>query len=519
MNKINFKGIFENFKHNLFNSKKYLIIVFIIIGISIFSNFNLSNYYSPKFEIIIILIISIFAILIISSFLNQYENNEIHKTVFFIILLFGILCCLLVPFASPDDEYEHFPRAEITSNGDFFPEYVNESYISIQSVYDLTNVGIERNDNFDIISIEKGTVFTSDVDSKPINYTIHNFHSVFAQNPFYGYLAQSFGIFLAKMFNLNAVWMLWLGRICNLILYACLVSLAVKKTPILKIPLIVMSCIPLAVFQASSLSIDALINGLSILIIALFFNYSKSEPNSLSKKDMIIFSILVLIVGTCKMSYFALIFLLLFIPMNNYKMEKYYYYNFILIIIISVIALLWMNFYADTGFQQSYRHLFWIERNINSTEQLKYLFTHKKESLITILHIPNYFDIDLVFNSKNLSFNSFNSLYLMFLGAVSLLYPHEKFTLKSRIGVIFVSMLIYYGTYLILLLTWTPIGQLDPINGVLPRYFLPLFIFIPFVFGFNHNFEKNKEIDMMLIVLVVGFLSSMIISMLGVYYG
>lgn len=98
------------------------------------------------------------------------------------------------------------------------------------------------------------------------------------------------------------------------------------------------------------------------------------------------------------------------------------------------------------------------------------------------------------------------------------MYPHEKYDLKPRIWSIIVSLIIYCGTYFVLLLTWTPIGQLNPIHGVLPRYFLPLFILIPFAIGFNNMKGNKTKIDCTLIVITIGFISSMIISMLGFYY-
>ena len=68
---------------------------------------------------------------------------------------------------------------------------------------------------------------------------------------------------------MNVIWMLWLGRIFNLILYAGLISLAIKKTPVLKMPMLAVACIPISIYQAASLSIDSIIIGLASGLIGV----------------------------------------------------------------------------------------------------------------------------------------------------------------------------------------------------------------------------------------------------------
>jgi len=197
---------------------------------------------------------------------------------------------------------------------------------------------------------------------------------------------------------------------------------------------------------------------------------------------------------------------------NNYSK------NFIVIVIVSIIALLWSKFYANPGFLESFRSNYWIINNMNSTEQMAYLLSHKKDVLVTFLQLPNYWDTDLLFNSRSLWFNKFNSLYLMFIGAVSLLYPTEKYDIKSRIGSILVILIIYLGTYFSFLLTWTPVGQLNPIGGVQPRYFLPLLSLFPFILGINTQEENIGGIDNYIIMISVLFLAILVISMVCAVY-
>ena len=320
-------------------------------------------------------------------------------------------------------------------------------------------------------------------------------------------------MFFAKLFNLNAIWLLWLGRIFNVLLYATLVSLAIKKTPILKVPMLVIACIPLCIFLGATVSIDSLIGGLSILTVAYFFYLYKLPKNSIDYKHIAKFSILVLLLGMCKVTCFAFILLLPFIPIDNFKENKFYLMGFLSIIIISIIALLWTKFYANPGFFQSFRIKEWAWHHVNSTEQMNYMLAHKKESIIEILQLPNYFKVDLLFR-----WDDFNSVYLMFLGAVSFLYPCERFNIKTKIGALLVGVIFYIGTYLILLLTWTPIGQLNQIIGVQERYFIPILFLIPFVFGFNHMQGDKSELDKYIIMITILFISFMLMWTVTMIY-
>ena len=97
------------------------------------------------------------------------------------------------------DEDEHFIRSEITSEGILSPEYINNAnYSTIQSAVDLAN--------------HRGEVFVNTgVDTQPINQSRAYYHSAFAQNPFFGYLAPAFGIDIAKLISLDNYGMLFLG--------------------------------------------------------------------------------------------------------------------------------------------------------------------------------------------------------------------------------------------------------------------------------------------------------------------
>ena len=494
-------------KSNLLKSKKYWILFLSLIVFYCLMGFRFENYASPGLELVTVFLVSVIGVLAIAYY--KSDNKSLYKTAFVVILLFGIICSIATPICIIPDEIEHFARADITSTGDLFPQYENNSFQVSQSVLDLTSVGVEHlKSGAQKMSHSNSSIMHTDADTKPINDTKVPYPNAFAQNPFFGYLPQALGILIAKLLDLNAIWLLWLGRIFNVMLYAGLAAIAIKKTPILKVPLFVMACIPSMIYLGASMSIDSFINGMGLVVIAYFFSMYKSPKGSLNERNLIIFSVLVMLMGMCKVTCFAFILLLAFLPRDRFE-GRNYYHGFICVAALAAVALLWSKFYANPGFFESYRLQKWIVYDVNSTQQIDYMLSHKKDALIEILRIPNYFEIDLSFSWVHLT-----PVYLMFLGAVGLLYPHEKINLKSKVGALIVLLMIYVGTYIVLLLTWTPVGQLDEIAGVQARYFYTLYPLIPFIFGFNHMSGDKLDLDNYIIVIAIAFVAFMVLNLI-----
>ncbi len=514
---IDIKSEITGLKQSALESKRYLILYLILVLFACFSIYNPLHYGHFKLQVLVIAVIAIIGVFCIIYHNRHSSDEELFKTAFVIVLLLGIVCAFLIPICQAPDEVEHFVRAEITSRGIINPEYDNGSFLTIQSTLDLIQNGKSPSGTgFDAMGLSNSSIFNTNADLKPINTTLVKYPSAFAQNPFYGYLLPAIGMFFAKILDLNAIWLMWLGRLFNVILYACCVSYAVKKSPIAKIPMIAMACIPLAIFQSSSLSIDAMVCALGIVIVGYFFYMIKAPSESLTYKDLGIFSALVLIIGLCKITYFAFIGLLFFVPRSNFKINMHYLHCILLFVGFGALALLWNKYYATPGFMHSFRSVHQQMYNFTTENQIAYISAHKTDSIISFLRIPGtYISNDLQFFRSYLSFSEpMQSLYLMFFGAVCLLYPKPSEDIKPRVGALFVSVMIYIGTYITFLLSWShKIGDLNHIMGVQIRYFLPIFILFPFIFGFNDIEGDKSKIDSYVIMLTVAFVSVMLIGL------
>ena len=523
---------FFQYKETLLESKKYWLIYIVFIAIAFGSTLTNNNIAHPKFELIMFPLIALLGIFCITYYFRHNDDKELFKVAFVIILCFGLITSFIVPICDVSDETEHFTRSEITSNGVIFPHWTGEDHNLTRSYNYTTGDKMEafnreagyvipNSVNFFLTDFGK-TVFQTSHDTDKIDYTPSIAYSAFEQNPFYGYLPQAIGVVIAKLLDLNVIWMLWLGRIFNLLCYASLISIAVKKVPDLKIPLLAVACIPITIYQAASVSIDSMICGLSILAVAYFIYMVKSPVEN---RDIAIFAVITLLLGLCKLPYLAFIFLLLFVPFKNYKDKTNSKKIIIISILVAAILGMMWNEYATPTLMHSWRsYLF----QVNATAQAQYFLGNPARLGNFLFEIATTYPIKIingVFNFYGWGPHGehYNDHYLLITTAIQLfllfvlfLYPHKiKFDLKTKIGSLAVMIAIYVAICWIQLLTWSNVGKID--LGVTIRYFIPLFAMIP-ILGGTTRWNDIKEIDYYTVVLIIGFMAALILAFTTKYY-
>ena len=531
------KSTFNDYKDMLFKSKKYWLIYLVLIlvlGISTMHNKNILDQHFVMLTFVIVAVLGIFSIVF---YMLHDSDEEFYKVAFIIILIFGITTALILPICDVSDEIEHLARAEITSQGVIIPHWTGED-MGVEGLYNHTegerissekNTGVGYNSirayNFFSGSLGK-TVFQTSHDADKIDTTHFIIDSAFEQNPFFGYLPQAIGVFLAKLLDLNVIWILWLARICNLIFYAGVVSLAIKKTPALKLPLLAVACIPISMYQASSVSIDCMIIGLSILSISYFIYMCRAPDRSLTIKNIAVFSVICLMLGLCKLPYLAFVILLIFIPSKKFEKDKKHNLPILLISIaaVAVIGILWSRYSAPT-LLHSWRS---SHNLINSTLQMNYVMHHPSSISkfiynIIFLEIPNMLTGVFSFFGAH-QFHHYTDRYhfvtailLIYLAFVLLAYPRKvKFELKSKLGSIFTIIMIYVGICFIQLLTWASVGYYN--LGISTRYFIPLFCLFPIAIWIKQIQLDKDKFDKYAMVFMIAFMATLIISFASKYY-
>ena len=511
---ISYKNL-DTLKKNIFEYKHYfsIYLIFSVVSFSYFF-FNGSQTHL-KFELLIFSLALIIGILNIYSYMSCNKKEEFYKVVFVIILSFGLICSCITPIGDVSDETEHFARAEISSEGILFPHWTGEDLGYTQSFNKTTkkyneNVGFETIGSAYFARENNGnTILNASGFNEPINYTSTIIISAFEQNPFYGYLPQSIGILTAKLLDLNEMWMFLLGRIFNILTYALLISLAIKIAPDLKMPLALVSCIPISIYQSASFSIDALIFGLGILTVS-YFIYLYNLNGKLDYKQLMAYMLLCLLLGLCKLPYLAFSFLMLFLPKDKLDKNKMLFL-FLMLAFVSIAGLLWSQ-YAQPALLHSWRS---SNIDVNSTSQLLLLMNspiHVLEFLKQIF-TQNLYDILLGFFKIYKGFDQYfvdkyfiiSLLFSIFLSFTLISYPKKvKFENKTKIGAFLIMLLIYVATCFIQLLTWSAVGKMN--LGIASRYFVPLCALIPIISGYSINIEE-RTLGNYTIVFMMIFLS------------
>lgn len=440
-------------------------------------------------------------------FLTLIEQIKVEN--FFLVagIVFGISVVLITPPFQVADEHNHFARAyqvseghlvstkqTFTANDRFGPyEYVNSvAFRQEEFVASGGMLPISVADTFETAS--KGVEFYSDSKhslyktfallNKPLN-TDRKIFIHFANTAVYSpipYLPQSIGIAAGRLCDLSPLVLMYLGRLTNLIGWLAIVYCALKLAPTIKHPLLLLALMPMTLFQASSLSADACVNGFSFLLIALTLKYAW-QCEELRLKDYGLLFAVSLVIALSKMAYLPLLGMLLLIPHRKNSPAKIHYLTISAIIGTGVIAgILWTSV-AD-GLYVPYVPY------SSSRDQLRVIIENPAFYFRVILSILNIPGIDLVYEFIGILGwldtrfpNWYYGLYLFVILVTTL--SETEYTIKKKPADYLMVLMCLAASFLLVVtavyLYWTPVG-LDKV-AVQGRYFIPLSPLVIFLFS------------------------------------
>lgn len=278
-----------------------LRICVLIVVLSIV-RFSAGDYKNVKAEVIIWSVIVLCAVVLLV--LYDVFDLEFYQFAFLCIIVMGILSLLIQPILNIPDEEAHFARAELVSRGQMIINRSWQEFQSIQATRDLRDYH------------EEAIIYTA-LKGMKIDRTPYFVNHVAAANATFLYIPQAIGMVIAKILNLNVIWLLWLGRFTNLLMYSLVIGLAVKITPCLKFPLFFVASLPMSIQQAASMSPDAMINSLSILLIAVFLNLYTREDRDISYKEILVFFVIGILLVTAKVTNICICGLFLLLPLQK----------------------------------------------------------------------------------------------------------------------------------------------------------------------------------------------------------
>ena len=145
------------------------------------------------------------------------------------------------------------------------------------------------------------------------------------------YIPQALGIGIGRILGLSPLMLFYLGRLFNLLAAVVLIFMAIRITPSFKWVFFLLGVMPMTLYQASSLSYDAVTTGLSFLLIAVILQMAFGAEKIFTRREIVLPLVVATLLAASKQPYAVIALAFLIIPRNRFGTLKRY---------ISVLAIL-----------------------------------------------------------------------------------------------------------------------------------------------------------------------------------
>lgn len=260
------------------------------------------------------------ALVFVGIYAALHRKIQLHRLVFVLVLGFGLLYSLVLPpYAAPDEKYhinQSFTLACQWANRFSTDDWVMGHVPTTTSYRRATDLDtILQDENTTVFSWQQFTDHLTDTTPAPFDSHMELNELQTDQNPLL-YLASGAAVFLGYLLHLGFTPTLALGRLANLLVFALLASLSVRRAPFGKRVFTAAALLPMTLHLAASFSRDAVLLGLAFAFTALVldaaFGPDKAKP--LSLKNLLPLIVFGLLLAPGKVVYLPLAALLLAVP-------------------------------------------------------------------------------------------------------------------------------------------------------------------------------------------------------------
>jgi uncharacterized membrane protein len=324
------------------------------------------------------------------------------------------------------------------------------------------------------------------------------------------YLIPTLAFFIGKLLGLSAVVLFYIGRLSNLVFYIFIVYLAIKYTPILKWVFLLLALMPMALYEAASLSSDGFNIAISFLLIAYILKLAfDDEISNISKNQFLTVFILGIMLALSKEIYVLLLLFFLIIPKQKFISRNYKFTWFFIIFVFSIcVGLLWgvivKGMYVP------------LNPNVNPQVQISFILSHFasftwifvgtiSQNLLFYLttFVGTFGWTDIGLDTPLHPFLVY--IYILFVLFVALTDKIEVYMqLKQKIFSITLFLVSLISIFVLEYLTWTTVGNYL-IEGVDGRYFIPVapLLFLAFYNNRIPSFKENKILVPIFIIIML----------------
>jgi len=455
--------------------------------------------------------ILIFILVIIFINLSYYFYLQREKIHFFttpqaIFLwfggIFGVLTCFINPLFQVPDEIYHLSHAFYLTQNDKNQHPINAiiSAAELHLHYRHTPILFqEKRAYFSQLPLHLQSTLQT-------HYTKHYF--------MFPYIPSSIGIYIGKTFELSWLDIIYVARLANLFVWLMCTYLAIRLIPIGKwlFSLIVLS--PMSLFQAASISIDSLANGLSFLLVALILKFAMEKE----KQRFLFLGIIVtsIFLALTKAPYFILIGLLFLIfTQQPAKFNRYLpiALGLVLIILFVLGSILFLGKDSSGFLKIAFEQILGIFQHPIAYFEIVFE-TIRREGLSLIngwVGIFGWLEIPLP--------KWFVIVHIGMLFTYAIATSNEERQLNNSSKFIIFSLLIL-GILTILTTLYiieTPLLKLPYIDGLQGRYFVPLGI-LAFLLFQNRIFSLSNKTHLILSTLHISFSLIFMLFSIHQYY-
>lgn len=411
---------------------------------------------------------------------------------FFILTaaVFGTLFILITPPFEAPDEPVHFFRAYQVSTLNLSVDKVGSTYggelpaslqETISQTWDRPALAFHPDHKYPLSDTREA--FSIKTTSKK---HLSDFSTTAYYSPI-SYLPQALGIGAARLAKLPPIMMMYLGRLFNLAAWIVLFSLAIKLMPRRKWVVVFIALIPMALFQAASLSADVMAVGLMALLLALTLNLMAARA-IISVKQTLLLILLLAGVALSKQIMFLFVPLILLLPRRIFTSRRNEYVNKAVLIAVPLVLFGLWSLHVH-GIPQSNS-----VGGINPTGQEQFILHHPLRYLIALINVYFFSWGDGIVKSFFGNFGWVDTplaegivvVGYMSLAALLLSSPGNFKTWLSARQKMFLAVLAVVYVLAVstaLYVYFTPVG-FKIIVGLVGRYYLPVaLLLIPVFYG------------------------------------
>lgn len=425
---------------------------------------------------LIFAIISCLVLLFMYVYFTNTNKISVHKIYLLCIIILGLAyMAIFLPFTVPDEPVHYFSAYRFSNYFLLNFEQAQQSEVIIrQSDYDFyTQIG-QTGLSAEYYHKINNNLYLFSKNSQLVNFSID-----IAHNAPFGYILSAIGISISRILNLSPLLTFYSGRIVNIISYALLTYLAIKRIPVGKMAVFAISTLPMTLHLISSYSYDFLPIAMAILWVSQVL-YMYDKKYDIDSKDIFICVLFAIVLAPSKLVYLPLLLLVFIIPKENFKCSSKK--SFLIksgIVLAGVLVLLivqWSSLVKtavndEIGWTGTPLYsLSWVLRNpFAAAKVITNTFFDKGE-----FYLKTLVGGSLGWFQINVPLYCYLPFFFI-LGYCFMRRDNEILEIKFSQKII--ALIIAFATVFLILfsmfIAWTPINS-PSIEGVQGRYFIPL---------------------------------------------